>query len=854
MTLTETLNRTLILLMKLFTPRFITLTFCVAMCSCAMANYSAGNPLAVDSAAKTPAAEVRKSAHTTKGDKAFAKLKFEKALAQYNLAVTEDDDSLRIIQKMAECYKMLNDHANAEKTYARLADNSKANPINKYYYAEMLKQDKNYTAAMNYYQLYLAASPGSKSVKEAIDGQAKMQDLSKDNGAYKIAELDINTFKSEYAPIFYKDSQLLFTSNRSGNKSVYDKWALGKGARIYSAPVSTGYPLGEVKGGILGDKYVTTPSSAVKEIKLKAPGVSFKSTATYNPVNSELIFAAGSFAKKKTALQNGKLLPVMKLYSSVLTGNSGSAGVPLALNGEQFSNAQPSLSKDGSTLYFASDRLGGQGGTDLYVSTRNTNGKWSDPKNLGTDVNTQYDEKFPFIADDGTLYFSANTPNGIGGLDIYRTKMVDGRWTRPENLGAPINSSKDDFSFIINASNKSGFFASNRTGFRGDGADDIYRFVFDESKLEYTVNVRVVDANTLLPIGAASLALDCKAATSANTLAGLNGERKFIIDGSKTCTIEASNPGYKSKTVEVTSANSNGWLVIELTPDVFKVAVKVSEAESKKPVKDITVSVQGENNGQPTNYSTGNTGVAEMKVPAGTYNISSPDYPEVHEQFSTSNSTSVSGIITKEIFVPGQKATLNVPISGSGFTSPVTVSNTKTGVTNTVNPDANGEIRIDLKLNTKYLLTYEGKEQAIFTSGLMPGTDIPGTKFHVGQTWVIPNIYYDLNKWNIRKDASKELDNLVRLMKENPTLEIELSSHTDCRSSSRYNVVLSARRAKSAIDYVVKKGIKAKRFIAVGYGESRLTNNCYCEPTDVSSCNLEQHQANRRTEVRVLKY
>ena len=120
--------------------------------------------------------------------------------------------------------------------------------------------------------------------------------------------------------------------------------------------------------------------------------------------------------------------------------------------------------------------------------------------------------------------------------------------------------------------------------------------------------------------------------------------------------------------------------------------------------------------------------------------------------------------------------------------------------------------------------------------------------------WVIPNVYYDLNKWNIRKDATKELDKLVKIMKDNPHLEIEMSSHTDCRSSMRYNVVLSARRAKAVVDYLVRHGINMKRIIAAGYGESRITNGCVCEPSNYSPCDEAQHQANRRTEVKVLKY
>ncbi len=172
-----------------------------------------------------------------------------------------------------------------------------------------------------------------------------------------------------------------------------------------------------------------------------------------------------------------------------------------------------------------------------------------------------------------------------------------------------------------------------------------------------------------------------------------------------------------------------------------------------------------------------------------------------------------------------------------------------------VQPNTNGEVRLDLRLNRNYLVEHNGRIDTISTVGLKPGDNIEGPcKFHVGQTWIIRNIYYDLDKFYIRPDAAKELDNLVRVMRENPTLEIELSSHTDCRQTMRYNMILSARRAKSAVEYIVKKKINAKRIIAAGYGETVLTNACACEPTNESNCNNDQHQANRRTEVKVLRY
>jgi outer membrane protein OmpA-like peptidoglycan-associated protein len=172
-----------------------------------------------------------------------------------------------------------------------------------------------------------------------------------------------------------------------------------------------------------------------------------------------------------------------------------------------------------------------------------------------------------------------------------------------------------------------------------------------------------------------------------------------------------------------------------------------------------------------------------------------------------------------------------------------------------VSPNIDGQLHLNLKLDRKYAIEYKGLTDTITTNNLRPEGQV-GTnwKFAVGQMWVVPNVYYDLNKWSIRKDGAKELDKLVKILKENLHLEIEMSSNTDCRAGSRYNMVLSARRAKAAVDYLVQHGIKMKRIIAIGYGESKITNGCTCEPSNYSPCEESQHQANRRTEVKVLKY
>jgi outer membrane protein OmpA-like peptidoglycan-associated protein len=172
-----------------------------------------------------------------------------------------------------------------------------------------------------------------------------------------------------------------------------------------------------------------------------------------------------------------------------------------------------------------------------------------------------------------------------------------------------------------------------------------------------------------------------------------------------------------------------------------------------------------------------------------------------------------------------------------------------------------GNFRNVLQPETDYAIVltndnYFTKKGTFTTKGRQPGwininefMETVIEKVDLDKTIEIPNIYYDLGKWNIRKDAAPELDKVVQFMLDNPSLTIELGSHTDSRGNATSNATLSQKRAQSAVDYIVKKGGIAKdRIVAKGYGESKLKNQC----ADGVTCTEAEHQQNRRTEIRVL--
>ena len=182
-----------------------------------------------------------------------------------------------------------------------------------------------------------------------------------------------------------------------------------------------------------------------------------------------------------------------RIYTSTLTGSEWSEPEPLNFSSDSFNCGQPTLTKDGQTMYFSSDMPGGFGGKDIYMVSYSKRSKtWGDPVNLGPTINTDENEVYPTIHEDGTLYFASSGHVGLGGTDIFMTKGNGTDWGEPVNMKSPINSHGDDFAIIFGKDKESGYFTSNREGSKG--ADDIYRFSMNP--LVFTLSGVVRNAKT----------------------------------------------------------------------------------------------------------------------------------------------------------------------------------------------------------------------------------------------------------------------------------------------------------------------------------------------------------------------
>jgi outer membrane protein OmpA-like peptidoglycan-associated protein len=365
----------------------------------------------------------------------------------------------------------------------------------------------------------------------------------------------------------------------------------------------------------------------------------------------------------------------------------------LPFDSDNYSTAHPALSPDGKTLYFASDMPGTLGQSDLFKVGINEDGSFGTPQNLGNTINTEGKETFPFVNDENEIYFASDGHPGLGGLDVFMSKInTDGTFSEVQNVGADVNSPKDDFAYLIDTKSRRGFFSSNRDG--GQGYDDIYKFLETKRLIcEQLIYGEVTDLITkeLLPDAKISL-YDSLFNLIKTTVSDDKGNYTFEVECGKTYNIRAEKPEYTTKEQKVTIVETNGKTYLPITLEKAKCKVTI-------------------------------------------------------------------------------------------------------------------------------------------------GDDL-------GKCFGIKMIYFDFDKSNIREEAALDLEKILDVLNQNPTMKLDIRSHTDSRGTFKYNEALSERRVKSTIGWLIKNGVNSGRLTGRGYGENQLVNKC----SDNVTCTEEEHQLNRRSE------
>lgn len=525
------------------------------------------------------------------------------------------------------------------------------------------------------------------------------------NYYYRTIKISQGSQSSTYSPYLFSDNQLVISmdSDAATGEGIYP-WTKRKYSDLFLMSKNGGQAIS---------------FSQVLNTEFN------EGAATFNNDLTEIYFtrcSSGSTGKDDYC----------KILSSKYMNGNWSLPLEMPFTKAGINYGQPTLVENDSVMIFAALSEDNLNGYDLWYTDR-FDGVWSDPLPMPNNINTQGNEYFP-TSDKDTLYFSSDYHPGRGGLDIFKTYLKEGKWVSPQNLEAPINSSKDDYSFIKDYQLEGkknligrGYFVSNRGG---NGVDELYMF----EQLSKT------DIEVIQPKDSVVVVVP-----------------KPKIDTTK-----------------------NVVTLPELYDYDIYLALKVIDAESRS--------------------------LSSRAMPVKNALVSSLTSSESTKQ---SSRVDRNGLFIKQL--EGGKL-FDYTISADSFLS----KKIQVSTSNLKRPEPGGTVTINVEVDLERIVR--------------------------NREYLLADIYYDLDKFDIRKDAQPRLDSLALMLTINPTINIELGSHTDCRGDDAYNLSLSQKRAQAAVDYLVMKGIQKDRLKAKGYGETVLKDNCVCE-----SCTEEQHQLNRRT-------
>ena len=614
---------------------------------------------------------------TTSSDKKYDSYAYIKAISTYERVAEKGYKSENMFQKLGNSYYFNGELEKAAKWYGELFT---LNPNQEseycYRYAQSLKAIGQTDKANQMLETFQQKASNDSRGKLFEKNKNYLEQIKANSGRYKIEDAGINSKYSDYGSAF-NGNKLVFSSAR-------DTGSIGQRKHTWTNQYFTNLYVSDLDEEMIpgkATKFATKINSKFNE-----------STPVFTKDGKTMYFTRNNFLDGKKG-KDGNKVTLIKIYKASFENDNWNKTTELPFNSDQYSTAHPALSADEKTMYFTSDMPGTLGQSDLFEVKINEDGSFGTPENLGKDINTEGRETFPLITDENELYFASDGHPGLGGLDVFVTKInPDGTSGEIQNVGDAVNSPKDDFAYLIDTKSRKGFVTSNRDG--GQGYDDIYKFL-ETRKLLFVQELygTVTDFNTSLILPDTKISLfDGEFKLVNTTVSDQAGNYTFDVESGKTYNVRAAKPDYSAKEQKIAIAKENGRtnLTFALEREMCKVTV---------------------------------------------------------------------------------------------------------------------------------------------------GDDL-------GKCFGIKMIYFDLDKYNIRYEAALDLEKILDVLNQNPTMKLDIRSHTDSRASFKYNEVLSNNRAQSTISWLVKNGVAPTRLTGKGYGETQLVNLC----ADDIKCTEEEHQMNRRSE------
>jgi outer membrane protein OmpA-like peptidoglycan-associated protein len=486
----------------------------------------------------------------------FKEFAYVKSAELYEKIYQKGDSTKLVLERLGDSYYFNSKTKESEIWYQKLFKNHLKESISAVYYfryAQSLKSNGNYKESDQWLLQLKKVNTEDSRVKSLNNNISYLTNYkNKKTPFIKVRNLSINSKYSDYG-VYFNDSTLVFSSTRpkiNNSESSLYQWNKQPFYNIYSSKLVT----------FKDDKdIVFTDGNSMDELN-NVNSQYHDASAVFTKDGKTMYFTRDNFDGKK--LKNDiKKVSHLKIYKAELVNNKWANITELSFNNENYSVGHPALSFDERTLYFSSDMPVGVGNTDLYKVAIKSDNNYGDPINLGENINTEGKEMFPFVDRNNNLYFASNGHIGFGGLDIFKSEFFENSFSKVENLGKPINSKKDDFSFSLSSVKRIGFFSSNRAGGKGD--DDVYSFVIKKEEVicNQIVEGVVTDVFTSTILPGSKVVLFENNIKKDSLIVGMDAKYQFKIKCNTSYKVETSQLYYNTKIKTFTSPRITGKTV-----------------------------------------------------------------------------------------------------------------------------------------------------------------------------------------------------------------------------------------------------------------------------------------------------
>jgi outer membrane protein OmpA-like peptidoglycan-associated protein/tetratricopeptide (TPR) repeat protein len=493
-------------------------------------------------------------------DKEYDNYAYIDAIKTYERVAEKGYKSADMFQKLGNAYYFNSDYEKAAKWYGELfAMNQELEPEYYYRYSHALRATGDAMKANEMLEKFNQKSGNDNRGKLYKKNINYLETIKANSGRYTVEDAGINSKYSDYGSAFYLNKIVFASSRDTGSLGQRKhKWTNQYFTNLYSADLGEAMSPG-------------SPHKFDKNINSKF----HEATPAFTKDGKTMYFTRNNYIDGKKGKNESKIT-LIKIYKASLENDKWSNVIELPFDSNNYSTAHPTLSPDEKTLYFVSDMPGTLGQSDLFKVKINEDGSYGAPENLGNTINTEGRETFPNVTDENEIYFASDGHPGLGGLDIFVSKINDnGSYGEVQNVGESVNSPKDDFAYLIDTKSRRGFFTSNRDG--GQGYDDIYKFLETKRLIcEQELYGEITDSATheVLPNTKVTL-YDSLFNIIKSTTSDAMGNYSFTVECGKNYNIRAEKPEYNTneQNVTIVAAKGRTYLPITLEKTACKVAV-----------------------------------------------------------------------------------------------------------------------------------------------------------------------------------------------------------------------------------------------------------------------------------------